>query len=161
MSPGKLIRGCLNFALHPLHWEVVKAPKFKNARFQMADALARAGEHNIDVTTIIDVGASDGKWSRQAMLAFPDAIKTIIVSPIARPNPRIILAAIPGSAVGRTTVIDTCHGLAPRASDASRSDCGTDVMASSAMVKMMGITASPRAIPALKALSRYVNPKIF
>ncbi len=82
MSPGKLIRGCLNFALHPLHWEVVKAPKFQNARFRMADGLARAKSHNFEVATIIDVGASDGKWSRQAMQEFP-AARALAFEPLA------------------------------------------------------------------------------
>jgi len=73
MSPGKLIRKIANTFLHPLHWEVVKSPHFKNSRFNMGDALSRAGEHGIKVGTIIDVGASDGKWSKVAMKRFPSA----------------------------------------------------------------------------------------
>ena len=54
--------------------------------------------------------------------AFPDAISTIIVSPMARPNPSTIPAAMPGKAAGSTIVNDTCQGLAPSAAAASRSD---------------------------------------
>ena len=48
--------------------------------------------------------AADGSVRTVRMMAaLPDAISTIIVSPIARPKPKTTPAAIPGSAAGRTT----------------------------------------------------------
>ena len=43
------------------------------------------------------------KSSTSMMAALPDAISTIMVSPIARPKPKTTPAAMPGSAAGRTT----------------------------------------------------------
>lgn len=73
MGLGKVVRKLANAVLHPLHLEVVRQPHFKHARFNMGDALWRAAEHGIEVGTIIDVGASDGKWTKLAMRRFPGA----------------------------------------------------------------------------------------
>ena len=73
MGLGKVIRKVANKVLHPLHWEVVKAPHIKNSRLNMGDGLYRAAEHGIEVGTIIDVGASDGKWSKMALKRFSSA----------------------------------------------------------------------------------------
>ena len=88
------------------------------------------------------------------MLAFPDAISTIIVSPMARPNPSTQAANTPGSAAGNTICHATCHGAAPSASAAWPYPRGTVVSASSEMVNTTGITVNPKAIPATKAFSR-------
>ncbi len=82
MGLGKVIRKVANKVLHPLHWEVVKAPHIKNSRFDMGDGLYRAREHGIQVGTIIDVGASDGKWSKMAMKRFPQA-RVLAFEPLA------------------------------------------------------------------------------
>ena len=39
--------------------------------FQMKSALARIIEHGVEINTVIDIGASDGKWSLEAMEFFP------------------------------------------------------------------------------------------
>ena len=72
---------------------------------------------------------------------------TIIVSPTARPKPIMIAEKIPGLAVGRMTRVTVCQRLAPRASDPARRFLGTLEKASSAMEKMIGITANPIASP--------------
>ena len=77
----------------------------------------------------------------------PVAIKTIIVSPTALPKPIIIAENIPGLAVGKTTRIEVCHLVAPRASEAEVRCCGTLDNASSQIVKMIGMTANPIAKP--------------
>jgi FkbM family methyltransferase len=41
--------------------------------FQMPSALQRVAMHGIPIQTIIDIGASDGKWSLEAMSFFPNA----------------------------------------------------------------------------------------
>lgn len=73
MSTGKAIRGVASWILRPLRWEVVKAPRLKHARFEIGDALTRLGRHGFEVRSIIDVGASDGRWSRGAMKRYPGA----------------------------------------------------------------------------------------
>src|SRR5262249_21053437 len=76
----------------------------------------------------------------------PVAISTIIVSPTARPSPTIIAEKIPGLAVGTTTRNAVCHLFAPRARPARTRCRGTLEKASSAIVKMIGITAKPIAM---------------
>ena len=88
MSAGKILRKIANTVLHPLHWEVVKSPHFKNWRFNMGDALSRAGEHGIEVGTIIDIGASDGKWSKMAMKRFP-AARVLAFEPLRERKPSL------------------------------------------------------------------------
>jgi hypothetical protein len=54
------------------------------------------------------------------MAALPEAIRTIIVSPMARPKPSTHPARMPGAAAGRTTFQAVSQGVAPSASEASR-----------------------------------------
>ena len=51
------------------------------------------------------------------MGVLPVAINTIMVSPTARPKPIIKAEKIPGLAVGKTTLIMVCHGVAPNANE--------------------------------------------
>ncbi len=90
--------------------------------------------------------------------AFPEARTTIIVSPIARPNPRTSEAKIPGIAAGRTTREIIWKRSEPSASAAVLYDVGTARSASSETVKMSGQTASERPMPATSALSRCSVP---
>ena len=62
----------------------------------------------------------NGRDRATMMAALPETIRTIIVSPIARPKPRIIAAPMPGIAAGKTTRSAVCVFDAPRASEASR-----------------------------------------
>ena len=86
------------------------------------------------------------------MGVFPVAISTIIVSPTARPRPSMIAAKIPPDAAGNTTRRTVCQRDAPKASDADDKESGTLEMASSETVKMIGITANPRAKPTTRLL---------
>src|SRR5690606_37012526 len=97
--------------------------------------------------------------SQERMAAFPEAISTIIVSPMARPKPRTIAAKMPGEAAGRTTDQAVRVRDAPRAKAASRYLCGTAVSASSLRVKITGTMVRPMPIPATMVLSRYCRPK--
>ena len=47
----------------------------------------------------------------------PVAMRTIMVSPTARPNPIMMAEKMPGLALGRTTLSAVCHRVAPNASD--------------------------------------------
>ncbi len=82
---------------------------------------------------------------RSMIGVLPVAMSTIMVSPMARPRPIMMAAKMPGEAEGRITRQTVCQRLAPRARDAALRLGGTLDRESSAMVKMMGITAKPRA----------------
>ncbi len=51
---------------------------------------------------------------------FPATMMTAMVSPTARPMPRMTAATMPERAAGSTTRRMVCHCVAPSASDASR-----------------------------------------
>ena len=82
----------------------------------------------------------------------PVAMSTIMVSPTARPKPIMMAEKIPGLAVGSTMRIAVCQRLAPRASEPARRCWGTLASESSAIVKMIGITAKPMASPTTSEL---------
>ena len=87
----------------------------------------------------------------------PVAMRTIIVSPTARPNPIMIAEKIPGLAVGSTIRTAVCQRVAPTASEPARRCPGTFASESSAIVKMIGITANPIAIPTTKRVPLVVG----
>ena len=64
----------------------------------------------------------------------PAAISTIIVSPTARPKPIISAENKPLMAVGTTTRMAVCQGVAPEPSEPARNDSGTAPNASSEIV---------------------------
>jgi FkbM family methyltransferase len=51
-------------------------------QFTAPEALQRIGAHGFPVASVIDIGASDGRWSRKAMVHFPQA-KFLAVEPLA------------------------------------------------------------------------------
>ncbi len=75
-----------------------------------------------------------------------------MVSPTARPKPIMTAEKMPGLAVGSTTRVAVCQRLAPRASEAAVRCCGTLEKVSSAIVKMIGMTAKPMARPTTRQL---------
>jgi FkbM family methyltransferase len=58
-----------NSLLTPFGVSIVRA----TAAFDMSLAIQRIAEHGIPVSSIIDIGASDGKWSVDTMNTFPRA----------------------------------------------------------------------------------------
>lgn len=60
----------LNLLLRPLGVRVVRSDY---EAFKMSSAIRRIAEHQFEVNSIIDIGASDGKWSLSAMSVFPNA----------------------------------------------------------------------------------------
>lgn len=80
------------------------------------------------------------------MAALPVTISTAMVSPIARPVPRIIAAVIPESAPGTITLLKVCQRVAPTASDPSRNSFGTEEMASSETEMIVGSAMIPSNI---------------
>lgn len=53
-----------------------------SSSFDMDSAIRRITGHGIDIQSVFDIGASDGKWSRNVMPIFPNA-KFIGVEPLA------------------------------------------------------------------------------
>ena len=51
----------------------VKIVNNSQDKFSMSSGLQRIVDHGVEVKSIIDIGASDGKWSMNAMPFFPDA----------------------------------------------------------------------------------------
>ena len=67
-------------------------------------------------------------------------------------KPIITAEKIPGLAVNSTTRVMVCQGVAPKAKEPTVKCFGTLKMASSAIEKIVGITAKPIATPTTKAL---------
>src|SRR5580704_14789124 len=72
------LRHIANTLLSPLGLHLVR----RERAFEMAGILARARASGLQVSTVIDVGASDGIWSRQAQPFFPMA-KFLLFEPLA------------------------------------------------------------------------------
>ncbi len=78
--------------------------------------------------------------------AFPVTMRTAMVSPMARPMPRMIAAVIPESAPGTMTRAMVCQCVAPTANDPSRNSRGTVAIASSEMLMMVGSAMMPSSM---------------
>jgi FkbM family methyltransferase len=65
----------LNRFLHPFGLRLVRCQTLlkPNHHFTMERALQRCRRHGFPIETFIDIGASEGKWSRQAAAVFPDS----------------------------------------------------------------------------------------
>ena len=79
---------------------------------------------------------------------FPITIVTAIVSPSARPSPRITAPKMPDRAYGSTALVIISQRVAPSASIASRCESGTAVMTSREMATTVGRIMSVRITPA-------------
>lgn len=66
----KTLLKAANFILKPFGAKVIKSAY---DAFDMFSAVERINGHGIAVNTVIDIGASDGKWSKETMGIFPDA----------------------------------------------------------------------------------------
>src|SRR5690554_3505273 len=93
-------------------------------------------------------------------VAFPVTIKTVIVSPIALPNPKIQAAIIPEPAAGNTTFNMLTHLFPPKAYDASLNDWGTDRKASSETLTIVGKDIKAKRIAPLSALKPLLSPNV-
>jgi FkbM family methyltransferase len=69
MQMKKRILKITNGLLKPFGASIVK----DNSDFQMASVVRRIADHHFEVKSVIDIGASDGKWSLSAMEVFPNA----------------------------------------------------------------------------------------
>jgi FkbM family methyltransferase len=105
MSADSPLRGAVRS-----FWELAGRPVnalldhfgYRVARIQeqitMAAALRRAAERRIRAGTIVDVGASDGRWADIARPCFPDArLLMIEANPVHEPALRTFTSRVPGS----------------------------------------------------------------
>ena len=85
------------------------------------------------------------------MGAFPATIRTVMVSPMARPIPKMKEQMMPEEAVGKSTCLMVCQWVAPKAREASLKVLGTADNASADTLTMVGRAISPRRIEAFRA----------
>ena len=83
---------------------------------------------------------------------------TAIVSPSARPKPRITAPKIPVRALRKTAIRNISQRVAPSAKTASFWFCGTAAITSRVMEVTMGITMMARINPAASMPIPYAGP---
>lgn len=76
------MRGIASYVLSRLRPKPSHPQDLLSAGGTTHDALARLVRHGFEVQSIIDLGASDGKWSRMASPYFPDA-RILGIEPLA------------------------------------------------------------------------------
>ncbi|HEV2736391.1 MAG TPA: hypothetical protein VGV85_16215 [Longimicrobiaceae bacterium] len=89
----------------------------------------------------------------------PITMVTAMVSPSARPSPRMVAPMIPGVAYGSTTCQVISQRVAPSASAPSRCTRGTAASTSRDTAEMKGITMIARITPADRMLTPYAGPR--
>jgi hypothetical protein len=100
------------------------------------------------------------KRLQSIMGVFPVAMRTIMVSPMARPKPIINAEKIPGLAEISTSLTKVCQRVAPSARDPAIKCRGTLDSASSEILKIMGTMAKPIANPTTRAFRwSYLSPQ--
>ena len=129
----------------------VKQNNMKDDKNNVLYRVPPTGASGISTAIFADKVLNPLKILKSIIGVFPAAINTIIVSPTALPIPIITALKIPGLALGNTIFNAVCHFVAPNASDPEIKCSGTFDNASSDIVKIIGITAKPIAIPIIKA----------
>mgnify|MGYP000138237675 CR=1 FL=1 len=69
-----MIKRLIQLTLNKFGYEIKKL----NNNFSMEAAISRVRERGIDINTVIDIGASDGRWSEKCMKYYPDAYYFLI-----------------------------------------------------------------------------------
>ena len=87
-----------------------------------------------------------------SLVTFPRMTTAAIVSPMARPTPRMMAAEMPEKAVGSVTLVVVCQSVAPSAPAPSFIASGTAAIASSATETTVGSAMSPMTVPAANRL---------
>ena len=84
-------------------------------------------------------------------------IVTAIVSPIARPRPRMTAPAIPGAPFTNTTMV-VSHFVAPSASAASRCVLGTAASTSRTTAEIIGVIMIAKITPPVSSPIPVIGP---
>src|ERR1700722_17692427 len=74
--------GIANLAIRPLGIQIYKSG------LDMESAIRHLSRSATDIRTVVDIGASDGRWSKSAMPYFPRA-KFIAADPLVEREPRL------------------------------------------------------------------------
>lgn len=74
------LREAANAALAPCGYEL-RRKRAPRPPLTMDGALARAQRHGFSISTMIDVGAATGTWTRRALRCFPDA-RYVLIDPL-------------------------------------------------------------------------------
>ena len=77
MSIQGRVRTALNLVLNRLGYEISRLQKRENP-FSMHAAVKRMSERSLPIRTVIDIGASDGMWSKMAQEWYPEAFYFLI-----------------------------------------------------------------------------------
>ena len=104
------------------------------------------------VAVIVLTGSRNPPGKEGIIAAFPVTIRTTIVSPIALPTPSITAAEIPEIAAGIMTLYMVCHLVAPSASEPCFRVLGTELIASSDMVTIVGSAIIPSIMEPVSAV---------
>lgn len=82
MNVKRTVLKISNFLLRPFGAQIIRGPRretstpleaYTESEFIMSSAVERITKHGIAINSIIDIGASNGKWSVEAMKFFPNA----------------------------------------------------------------------------------------
>src|SRR5271163_2026471 len=103
-------------------------------------------------------GAAGANNENEMFGELPMTIATAIVSPSARPSPRMIAPTTPEIDGGNTDSRTISHLVAPSASAASRWLCGTTAKTSVQTDEIYGITITARMTPAENILTEVRGP---
>ena len=76
MSVKQFIKTCLNSFLNKFGYEITRT-QF-NYYVSLHDALNRITRRKLEINTVIDIGASDGRWSKCVRPFYPDAFYYLI-----------------------------------------------------------------------------------
>ena len=165
VNGGYIVKPSITFNERPYKERVLKketSDKINNLLYQIVDlgtgkrakieGLKIGGKTGTARKSKDKEGYYDDKIITSFIGVFPVAMSTIIVSPTARPKPIITAENMPGLADNKTTLTNVCQGVAPKANDPEVKCLGTLNIASSAIEKIVGMTAKPIAIPIINAL---------
>ncbi len=113
----------------------------------------------VAIAAVIVRPGSRGLVSKAWLPAAPPAMKTTIVSPMARETARMAAATSPETDAGSTTLTTVVSLRAPKPSLASRNALGTARRASSDTDATSGMERMPTAIPAVVRLKSPASKK--
>jgi len=69
----KVVKKIFSFFGYDLHKKQTDVPVRKYNNFTMSDALYRSSKRDLQINTVIDIGASNGCWSEICTVAYPKA----------------------------------------------------------------------------------------
>jgi len=81
-----MLKQLIKLAFHYLGYRIVPLSSQNNRSFLMFEALQRCNERNLVINTVVDIGASDGRWTKECLKQFPKANYLLIEAQQAHEN---------------------------------------------------------------------------